>query len=647
MAILLLLNLAVQSDKTLAKLKPPREHPRLGFAAADLPDLREKIKREPWAHAWAAVESRADAVRASSLDPKDAFASSPRGQARRLALTDGLECLTFRAVVSENADDVKALAAFFEAFDPASFRKDLPDNEFMPHGEFLEGLAVALDWSWNALSDAARKNLRAIVEGEAKFIYDGFIGKKSWEASVDTNNHSMASLGGLGLAAIALWHEHPDARAWTTLVRDKAVAYLAASFDEDGAAYEGNLYGPFGLSRILPFIDALARGGSDDLLAGGRLEKIVDQFIAELVPGGGSMLPLNDTDGRYALWPGNLYLYARSGRARWLWETPLKRHGGGGGHTHAWTVLWETDAVKPTPPAKLVNFSRGVGLLTVRNGWDDGGFLAAFTCGKRVSGAHGQSDVGHFLIHARGQFLAADTGYSNEPREGTPQQSIGHNLVLVDGKGMAITGGGAALEGRMIQTVEKKTLVVAQADLAPAFAQKDYNPMLRAQRLFIALAGADPYVVIIDDLVKDAKEHDFQWRLHGTAASTFDLKPDRAVHASGDAALDVIPLSADASKVALATSKFPSGSFGEHPVLEINSRGRRLLTAVVLFPRAADAEPVAVARDAKGKLAFTVTRGASVDAFTLSTASDGRPAALKIVRKDGDKLVEQVDVKMK
>ena len=53
-------------------------------------------------------------------------------------------------------------------------------------------------------------------------------------------------------------------------------AYLASSFDPDGACYEGTMYGPFGLFRILPFSDCCARFGAGDAMAR-RLPRPGDQ----------------------------------------------------------------------------------------------------------------------------------------------------------------------------------------------------------------------------------------------------------------------------------------------------------------------------------------------------------------------------------
>ncbi|MBI2923918.1 MAG: heparinase II/III family protein [Planctomycetes bacterium] len=633
------------------KLAVPKDHPRIAFTSADLERLRSNIDKEPWATLWKSVVGRSEQVRRGALDPARAFGGVP-GQSQRFTATEGLECVALHALVGRDEGAAKALSEFFEKWDPAALEKDIADNDFMSSGEFFEGLAVVLDWTWDLLTDAARAKLRAIVERRARHNYEGFVQKKSWEATTDANNHSMASMGAVGLAAVALWHENAEAAAWAGMAHAKMKAYLASSFDEDGACYEGTMYGPFGIFRILPFSDACARYGAGDAMAGGFLTRVIAQLANEIVPGRGRMLPINDTDGNYQPWGGVHFLYAASRfkdpLARHLWTDVLKRNAGSGGHTWAFAFAWEDGGADGVAPAAKVAIARGRGILTVRTGWEKDDFLAAFECGKRIPGAHGQSDIGHFLIYARGACLAADTGYSNVAQEGTPHQTVGHNLVLCDGKGQVITGGGGVTEGKLVQWEEKKTFVWAQADLANAYAQKAYNPMKAAGRVFLVLTAGDPYVVVVDGFVKDGKDHEWTWLLHGNADSAFDLAKDRATHRAGGASLEIVPCSLDAGDVAFKTEKFPSGNFGEHPVLHAKFRGKRWLGVTVLAPGGRDEETAAVKREVKsGKLVVTVERGGRKDEFTVTAAPEGRLAAVKVVRWDTGKVAEQADLKMK
>ena len=44
------------------KLNVPKDHPRIGFAAADVEKVRANIQKEPWAGLWKAVVSRSEGV---------------------------------------------------------------------------------------------------------------------------------------------------------------------------------------------------------------------------------------------------------------------------------------------------------------------------------------------------------------------------------------------------------------------------------------------------------------------------------------------------------------------------------------------------------------------------------------------------------
>jgi hypothetical protein len=644
----------------LEKLAIPKDHPRILMTQADLPTLREKITREPWATHWQEVIARSVAGGRRGLDPKDPFNQYGQ-QPRCFMLTETLECSAMHALLSEDKEPAEALSQFLADYDPAPIEKLLTDTDLMPHGEFLEGFATCYDWAFPVISEAARAKLRAVIEKHAGLLYTAFMAKKGWETTCEANNHSMACMGGTGLSGLALWHENPDAPKWAALARDKMKAYFEQSFDLDGAGYEGNLYAPYGSSRILPFEAAISRYGHEDVLAGGKLDAMVDQWIAEIAPGGKQMLPLNDTDGFYARWPGVHFLYDAtkfgSGHARWLWEGFQGHFCGSGGHTAPYALLWDDPEIKPVAPTQLVRFTRGRGLLTVRTGWGENDFLASFEAGERRNGTHCQADHGHFLIYARGQWLAADTGYDNHIEPNSPNQTIGHNGVLIDGKGMAISGNGGIVEAEMKLTETHKSFVVAQADLSKAYNKGGYNAMKQCTRVFLCMTreiekpgdeGPEvTYVVIIDFFNRDGAKHDFTFLLHGNAESTFETDKDRAVHKIGGAALDIVPCGLEDDAIKFEVVKFPSGSFGEHPLLKATRSGKSYVALTVLAPRGSEEAPVKVTKTRKGgKLIVSVERGNRIDEFTLAGTAD-KPGPINVQRKVDGKVAEKAEIKLK
>jgi hypothetical protein len=174
----MLCSVSLADAQTVARLElaVPKGHPRIGIASADLDRVRGAVNKEPWSRLWEGVLAKSERVRRGRLDPKMAF-GGVGGQRVRFTMTEGLECVALHALVGKDAAAAKALSDFFEAWDPAPLEKDIAETDFMSSGEFFEGLAVVLDWTWDLLAESARARLRAIIERRARHNYDGFAGK--------------------------------------------------------------------------------------------------------------------------------------------------------------------------------------------------------------------------------------------------------------------------------------------------------------------------------------------------------------------------------------------------------------------------------------------------------------------------------------
>jgi hypothetical protein len=92
---------------------------------------------------------------------------------------------------------------------------------------------------------------------------------------------------------------------------------------------------------------------------------------------------------------------------------------------------------------------------------------------------------------------------------------------------------------------------------------------------------------------------------------------------------------------------FPSGDFGDHPMLRAIFKGTRWLGLTVLTPRRSTEKAADVRRGIKGgELLVTVTRGGAKDELMLTAAPDGGIAALRVIRTVDGKTVA-VDLKVK
>jgi len=623
----------VAREDPVGALAVPADHPRILITAAELDAVRQRLHDSE--QLWRTLQ--ASGRRYLSDDPSDTQSRMRSLQSRSHAISRQVATLAFWGLITEDIALRTRISGWFAALDVSKIEAELPDGEYMPRGEFLFGFPMAYDWAKPWATDAALGRLRELCLTHAAICYEGIHQQKNWEGRTEANNHSMAAMGGVGLAGLALWGEHPAAKAWVRLTAQKVQSYLALSFDDQGACYEGNLYGPFGLGQALPFSAALSKLGGTDLFGDGRLVRSVHWCVSDAIPGQRLVMnPLNDASGQR--FSANLTLYAakqyRDGVAAWAF---------GKSDGRAWApflALWHHDLPEAREPGPEfhVRFHEGRGLLNVRTGFGASDHFASFEAGKRVKGTHGQSDQGQITLYAHGDWYAVDPGYSNKKDPDSGNQTLAHNLVLIDGVGQAITGGGDVVQAAMLRQDSDAVVTVAVADLKPAYDHQGHNPVMKALRTFLFVRTPDhPYVVVVDEIVKDAKAHVFDSVLH--------TGRDNDVMWEGNVATIKVPRGPDmrvhwlGPKVEGSTATEDYGSYlKEHPVL--HARGRAVAWfSVQLFEWVGDGAQFEVKRSGKRLVISAVHSGdaESSDKLTITPGSGTRPARLELVRTTGGK----------
>jgi hypothetical protein len=360
--------------------------------------------------------------------------------------------------------------------------------------------------------------------------------------------------------------------------------------------------------------------------------------VSDAIPGGAlRMNPLNDASGQR--FSANLTLYAskfyRDEICAWAYTKS-------DGRTWApYVALWQHELPEAREPGPEFNvrWHSVRGLLNVRTGFGDDDVFASFEAGERRNGTHGQSDQGQITLYGAGGWYAVDPGYSNKKDPDSGHQTLAHNLVLIDGAGQAITGGGWVVEAKMLRQDSDQVATVAVADLKPAYDHKGHNPVMKALRTFAFIrTPGRPYLVVIDEIVKDAKAHAFDSVLHtgkgnrvawdgATATITPPQGPTLKVHWLGP-------------KVAGTTTTEDYGSYlKEHPVL--HAKGQAVAWFSAQLFEFEEAGVTFVSKKKGKKLVITVTRGdgddALKDVLAITPGSGKRPARLELVRSRGKK----------
>ena len=435
-------------------------------------------------------------------------------------------------------------------------------------GDIMRALALGLDWLGDALTPEQRRTVAAVAADYVRNLLAESKAEQTWWRPY--HNFMGVAGGAAGCLSLVLQPDFPaEAPQWraecTALVR----TWLEQGFDDQGAYYEGTMYGLYGLSNGLLFADALARNGGPDLFDHPHLAVLSRFYALELLPGDKVFDARNDANYSGVGDPCLLTLarHRHDGLARWVWDqapesgSPLR-------------IIWDAGAAPVAPPAARVPLAQrfvGRGLAVFRTGWTAADVMFSIEAGPYHKVTHNQGDKGHFTLYGLGHHWAIDSGYGNTRLPDGRDQTVAHNQVLIDGQGQALSGAGAGTDGQLLgyTTGERSDWVLADATAAynRNSAGQAGAGVQRAWRHAVWVHprdGAPAYAVVADDLAKDAAPHAFTWLLHTDSGNVVQPQADGAwispQEAAGVTYLDT-PYSATAKGAASWRVTLPAGQW--------------------------------------------------------------------------------------
>jgi hypothetical protein len=233
-----------------------------------------------------------------------------------------------------------------------------------------------------------------------------------------------------------------------------------------------------------------------------------------------------------------------AGLMSWVWENGPGRTSPGGydGARCLGYLLFFRPFPALADPATVLPLAQhfsGRGMVVSRTGFGPEDWHLAVEAGPHAAG-HDQCDKGTFTLRAYGADLAIDSGYGNDGDPHKSGSSYAHNVVLIDGEGQSFRYHNQS-SGHITGFHHSELLDWVRVDARDAWSIRyDGNwrptptaPVERAERTFLFVRGNDgvpPYLVVMDDIVKDAAEHDYTWQWHIPASMAFatDSLPWRA-----------------------------------------------------------------------------------------------------------------------
>ncbi len=587
---------------------PDEQHPSLLFTADQLPLLRERLQRQPYATWWATTLTRANAAAATYTEER--------------AKVRTAKSLAFAYTITGDTSYARRGAEL------------LADTKFPPRGgdmgqPHLEGEIVAqYAQSYDLLhsfleSDTTKLALiRTILAEEAQRLYAGirikfgFLSIRLHQtpdprdlSTVHLDNWHLRAYAGLGLAALAL-ADHPGLsgstpQQWAERAYDLVIRTLDYQVEgTDGGYAEGPFYHRYAADVYLPYMWALKRLTGTDLFALPKVQKLHDWSLNLRLPSGRRP---NIDDGHLDDFYGHYLagLDADGGEHRWDWEQNET-----GLYVREFSeldaiVLYDDRIAAQQPTRNPTVFMPEAGDAVFRSDWSkDATYLL-------LRGEHGLTrsrGLGHehpdetsFVLYAGGEMLALDAGYIDFEFHGKVNEGRNHNVVLVDGKGPPlVTLLGQPVDGGEDAYIENyfTSTWMDYAEVRAAY----QGVQVRRRVMF----PGKRYFLIADQLSGD-QLHTYEWRLHGNGGGSSGGRYSRSGNLarwtrSGAELLAYLPEVPGQTLSEVDTlHSFNYLQELTHTALRAQQQGREVQFLSLLYPRATgQAEPALSSPSAQG-----------------------------------------------
>ncbi len=540
---------AVDSDE----IKTPSQvvHPRLLLSEAELPAFHERLNRSTrlgpgWQYIQNAAISMLDAV-----PPDEGYAKTGTGQHGRYNVVAHwydrhLTNVAFAAFVTGDdrlaSKGVRMLMAACEydrwlgpLFDkPDHF--DPPWHAALETGMMTTAVATAYDLLYPRLTDEQRAKVRAaLVRNGIRPLIEDWVdpltAARLPRHQLPNGNWVMVCASSAGIGALAVLGEEPEAANWVRLVRNRVRAWVhdrggdwytdgpyahkghattrpvigpsEPNFGIDGGYKESVTYMDYAVRYICCFADAHQRITGEDLfrdLPPHLLDSAAWNALAWREHGEvqSSIIPFGDCASNVAF--PTLYAaltrHRQNATAAWLCErtAPIPQD--------ICELLWLDESVPGCEPDTAIPMHawRGIGQVVMRSGWSPDTPTAAIKFHQN----RGQLDLGTFYLFGGGGPTIIDAGtapYGSPIYKRFSSKSVGHNVVLVDGKPQA------RADGQLLSAVGTSRLTAASGQLAAAYpdALKSWT------RDLIMLPGG---LALVLDRLKGKGPHRFDYLLH-------------------------------------------------------------------------------------------------------------------------------------
>ena len=175
----------------------------------------------------------------------------------------------------------------------ASCRAWRPDADATPDGgkayavsRLLKGIAVAYDLAYDQFSEEERSEIITMLSATAGNYYSDYFNTPEKTGADFHTHHAVVEFSSLGVVALALLDEVPEASDWLALTTKKFEEHLLPlGLADDGAQIEGATFWASTMHYRLFFMDALRRVTGKDLYRPFEKQMKADLALASVATG--------------------------------------------------------------------------------------------------------------------------------------------------------------------------------------------------------------------------------------------------------------------------------------------------------------------------------------------------------------------------
>lgn len=386
----------------------------------------------------------------------------------------------------------------------------------LSNAHFTIAVATGYDAVFDALNQEEKRLIQnAIVEKGLKPFEIDFLNN-------DNHNIIASKKVAMLIGAIAVLDEK-EVETYFSNAYDYLCSYLDARLISPDI--EGLLYTNVAARHILMAADILHRAtGDTTLIEHPYFKNFLPELFMYMMGNENAASFANFSDSFYSLdisyLMGILVMKNRNPVASWYMRN----------FTHAnQSVFFElAEMVDPISPDRYYGKQKSkvfptIGWAAFRNGWSENSHFLAFTSSESAKD-HNHYDQNNFILHAGGEWLITNPGYQDYvegPRREFTLGTIGHNSMLVNGKGQEKLG-----ESKLRDSYTSPFFDYCLGDASGA-----YGCLLNSWERKIFHVD-QTYFILIDRVHKNSADCELAFLYHTTAipmANDHPLKMDKLI----------------------------------------------------------------------------------------------------------------------